>query len=122
MMITVNQLEWNSNGFAWLAEKSCSIITPSIAESGAVMCYVVEDGEYLPVPNSISWGDYTTHVVYTYNPGNIQFMVQDDDGYTPNPGQVVFKVVAISSAGMKLNPDLDINNYQAVKQAFDLEE
>jgi hypothetical protein len=123
MMITVNQLEWNGDGYGYSAEKPCSIITPAIAESGAVMCYYKEDDTYVPLPASINYlAQYTTHMLFAYTPGNIEFFTQDDDGLTPSPDQAIFKVVAISSAGMQLNPDLDINNYYEVKQAFDLED
>jgi len=39
-----------------------------------------------------------------------------------NPGNQTFKIVAIAASGLMKNPNLDYNNYQKVKEAFNLDD
>jgi len=99
------------------------IITDAIADNGAVMCYVVwGNSGYLALPYSYNYGTYTRYWSFEYLTEYIYLKVKDDDGYTPNPGDglAMIKVVAISSTGLMQNPNLDLTDYEAVKEAFDL--
>lgn len=118
--ISVAQNEWSGGGGGYEVSKSAPIITAEIASTGAVLCYFFDGDDWTPMPLTYSFGSFVSHILYTYNTGVINFVSFDDDGLSPNPGAVTFKVVCISSKGMIQNPDLDLNDYEAVKEVFEL--
>lgn len=119
-LITVNSGEWSGGVNGYSVTKSTTLITPSIAETGAVLCYYKDGTEYYPLPIAIWYGSWTTNIFYIYSSGSISFYTQDDDALTPPPGTVTFKVVTIEASGLIANPDVDLNNYKEVKEAFNL--
>jgi hypothetical protein len=120
--ISVAQNEWLGGGGGYEVSKSAPIITAEIVSTGAVLCYFFDGYDWSPMPLTYSYGSWVTHMLYTYNTGVINFESYDDDGLSPNPGAVTFKVVCISSKGMIQNPDLDLQDYKAVKKVFELED
>lgn len=120
-VITVNANEWEGGGSGYFAEISAPFLNASIVESGAVLCYLIsEEDTYLALPSSIWYGGWTRHFNYEYEIGQMFVLIQDDDNATPLPGQVRFKVVTITMNAMVANPGVDLNNYEAVRHAFDL--
>jgi hypothetical protein len=119
-IITLSSSDWIGGGYGYEAAMPCSIITQDIAEKGAVLCYLRVGDNYFPIPYSIDYGNWTTHFLFGYNVGNALFMVQDTDGETPNPGTKEFKVVTIASASMSIPAELDVNDYNAVKEYYQL--
>lgn len=59
---------------------------------------------------------------FQHSINEIYFFVQGEDGITPSPGEISYKVVAIESSSLEANPEVDLHNYEEVKQAFDLTE
>jgi hypothetical protein len=122
-LVTVGQNEWSGDGDGYEANKFVPIITSDIASSGAVIIYLVEpSGAYLPLPMTYSNGIWVTHLLYTHGVGSVRFISYDDDGLSPTPGTLTFKVICISNNGLIQNPNVDLNNYEAVKEAFELED
>lgn len=123
-MITVLSSEWEDDGYLYSFTTPCSIITQEIAESGAVLCYLENNGIYRPIPFSVTFeGENTiTHMGFEHMVNEIYFFFQTDDGMTPAPGNRNFKVVAIESSGLAANPGVDLHDYKEVKQAFGLTE
>ena len=120
--ITVYQNEWYGDGDGYEATKSAPIITSEIASKGAVLCYLKEGNEYLPMPITMSAGQgmWIFHLLFSYQTGSITFVSYDDDGLSNNPGTLTFKVVTIEHTGMILNPDVDWTDYETVKETFNL--
>lgn len=121
--ITVLSTDWEGGSNGFFAEVPCSVITEDIAATGAVMAYLKAGDYYQALPYSIwSTSSWTTHVLFDYTAGSIGFIFQDDDGFTPSPGERVFKVVAIESRVLEANPTLDLANYDDVKRVLNLTE
>lgn len=118
--ITIYTSDWGGDEFLYMADKDCFIITEDIATTGVVMCYMKSGDYYTPIPFSITSSSWTTHIGFEYTSESIAIFFQDDDGLTPNPGIKEFKVVAIESSGIEANPDLDLQDYDSVKQTFKL--
>lgn len=128
-MITVLPSDWvdeSTNVSNYTFTGPCGIITEEIAQTGAVMCYGKNGNVYTPLPISavfVADGDtVTTSYVYQHAINEIHFAVQGEDGITPSPGEITFKVVAIASSGLAANPGVDLYDYEEVKQTFDLTE
>lgn len=128
-MITVLPSDWvdeSVNVSHYSFTTPCGIITEEIAQSGAVMCYGKDDDVYTPLPITavfIADGDtVTSSYGFQHSINEIYFFVQGEDGITPSPGEITYKVVAIESSSLEANPEVDLHNYEEVKQAFDLTE
>jgi hypothetical protein len=120
-LVTVGQNEWIGGGNGYEANKFVPIITSDIVSSGAVIIYIVEpSGAYVPLPMTYSNGTWVTHLLYSHSLGSVNFISYDDDGLSPNPGAMTFKVVCISNNGLIQNPNIDLNDYEAVKEVFEL--
>lgn len=104
----------------YTATFNAPIITSAIASTGAVMCYLVDGSTSYALPYSYLNGSYTRHMSFEYETSVLRVKVIDDDGLTSNLGGYSIKVVAISSTGLIANPGLDLTDYEAVKEAFDL--
>lgn len=122
--IVVTVSDWVGDGDGYDATKASTVITQEIADDGAVLCYLKEGNEYIPMPVTFSAGQglWVSHILFTYEPNLINFTVYDDDGLTDQPGTTTFKVVAIASSQLVNNPDINFENYDEVRQAFNLED
>ncbi len=123
MTFTTVTADWIGDGAAgYEISLNVPIITADIYSTGAVMCYLEVSGTTFALPYSYLNSGYTRHMLFTYNEGTILVKRRDDDGATSNPGvsNAKIRVVAISSTGMIQNPNLDLTDYEAVKEAFDL--
>lgn len=121
--ISIAPDSWLGDGNGYYAEANSSIINSQIVQSGAVLCYWIIDDAATQLPIS-KWevSGWTTHIFYTYELNSIYIEFQDDDGFTPNPGSTYgetnFRIVTISSKGLDENPNVDLNNYEEVKEVF----
>jgi hypothetical protein len=120
-IIEVNASEWEDivNGNGYDVSKTCSIITSSIVNNGAVLAYVEQDGAYIALPTRLD--AFEVNITYAYEVSTIGFAVEFDN-IVPNPENTKFKVVAISSSTLIENPNLDLKNYNEVKQALNLKD
>lgn len=114
---------WSGGGAGYSATATVGFISQSIQNSGAVMCYLKDDSDWYAMPITISTGptSWTSHYLFSTSVGQVDFYIFDDDGLSPNPGTQSFKIVAISSVGLAQNPDIDLLDYEQVKQTFDLD-
>lgn len=109
------------DGFSFL--QFSSIITSDIANSGAVFVYVLSTGGgWIALPASFTKSAWTENWRYAYSSLQLVISKEDSDFNTLNPGIQTFKVVAISSTARIANPNVDYNDYEQVKAAFNLEE
>lgn len=121
--VTVYSYEWSGDEYLYEVTKSISIISSSVAESGAVLCYLKSEDQYIQMPYTISLGpDYwTTHVFFAYKAGSITFQLFDNESTIRPDEQITFKVVTIENYTEAKSMGVDFNNYQEVKTTFNLE-
>lgn len=114
---------WIGGGDGFSATVFVDFITQDVHDNGAVMCYIKEENDWLALPLTLSNGmnSWTSHYVFLTFSGGVEFVFYDDDGITLNPGTRTFKIVAISAAGMTQNPDVDLHDYEQVRQTFHLD-
>ncbi len=120
MEVSVAQSEWSGGTGGYEATKTLSILSADIASNGAVMCYWKTNGEYVAMPLTYSTGTWVSHMLFSHTSSAVTFISYDDDNLSPNPGFQTFKVVTISHTGLIQNPNLDLTDYKAVKDAFNL--
>lgn len=112
-------VEYSYADFTW------GEITQEIANTGSVFVYVSNgNGGWIPLPRTIYPNNsYSQSQRYVYYVNGFRVIVQDSDLTQPvNLGTWTIKVVAVASSARQLNPDLDWNNYNAVKERFNLPE
>lgn len=123
--ITFSNWTWNSTGLYDESSFTWGEITTDIVNSGGVFVYVSNGaGGWLPLPRTVfPTTSYTQSQRYFYYNGGFTIVVQDSDLTPPvNLGTWTIKVLAVASSLRHANPNLDWNNYEAVKARFDLKE
>lgn len=116
-IITVEASEWTGSAASgFTAEKETTVITEDIAINGAVLCYSANvDSSYTPLPTSLYAGTFSINLGFQYHAnGNILFYVQADNGATPQPADINYKVVAIESRMTELYPNISEMPYEDV--------
>ena len=105
------------------------IITQDIVSTGAVNMYISQNGnQWTAMPYTYPTGTgptygFTESWICSYSLNQAIIDLQDSDFNTQPPSATVFvKIVAVAASGRIANPDLDWNNYSAVKAAFDLKD
>ncbi len=124
-VISVLPHEWQGDGFMYTAIKLAPQLTPNVVGDGVVLCYLVEpDGLQIQLPVSIPRIEgYTSSYWFNFLTGDIEFVIQDDDGLTPPPAdRIDFRVVIIDQYILDSEPDVDLSDYQDVAQTFGIEE
>jgi hypothetical protein len=117
----VSVSNWTGDGDGYSAFADVDFITQDVHDNGAVMCYIQNDNTWVAMPITLSTGSWIEHYIFSTQVGRVNFTVYDDDGATLAPGEQQFKIVAINSVGMIKNPNVDLNDYEQVRQAFDLD-
>lgn len=124
-IIVVRENDWIDYGAdGYIAEKTLSSITAEILETGLISCYLKEDDLYAQLPTSIyssDFGGYSTHLNYILEVGGINFIVQDDDGLTSNPGRVEYRVVILEDKSVAQELNIDFENYVEVSSSLKFE-
>lgn len=95
-------------------------LTPAIFDHGAVLVYLsFADGEYEALPEVINFKSYTAR---HYDDGFVKIAVRDIDGYIvlPPDGLLLAKIVLISAEKIALHPNVDLQDYEQVRQVFHL--
>jgi hypothetical protein len=112
---------WSFVSPSWSQSFSYSAITQDILDNGAVLVYVASGVNYYQLPYTFyPTSSYSRTYNYVHYLGGLKVYVTDSDLNTPEPGTLKFKVVVIEASGLMKNPNVDLNNYQAVKKAFNL--
>ncbi len=114
-IITVNPSDWtNSFGYHIVGLQVASI-TSDIVATGAVMVYSSYEGtSWVALPYTLSAVDHS----YEYDAGAVQVRYEGGEAIAI---PTTFKVITLSSSGM-IPSDLDLTDYDAVKDYFKLEE
>ena len=112
---------WSFVSPSWSQSFSYSAITQDILDNGAVLVYVASGVNYYQLPYTFyPTSSYSRTYNYVHYLGGLKVYVTDSDLNTSEPGTLKFKVVVIEASGLMKNPNVDLNNYQAVKKAFNL--
>ena len=112
---------WSFVSPSWSQSFTYSAITQDILDNGAVLVYVASGVNYYQLPYTFyPTSSYSRTYNYVHYLGGLKVYVTDSDLNTPEPGTLKFKVVVIEASGQIKNPNVDLNNYQAVKKAFNL--
>ena len=123
--ITFSNWSWSSSGQYDYVDFTWGAITTDISNSGGVFVYESNgSGGWLPLPRTIFPNNtYTQSQRYVYGAGAFTIIVQDSDLTQPNnPGTWTIKILAVASSLRQANPNLDWNNYYAVKTALHLKD
>jgi hypothetical protein len=134
--ITVAAASWMARGVgapgAYLQSGwfNSSNITTEIMNSGVVLAYSQVNDPNTPVvwqqlPITLYGGSAFRVVDFQYQAGQVQFFYNSSDGNAPPrpTGALTYRIIAISgTTTAKLQEQVDITNYTAVKNAFHLAE
>jgi hypothetical protein len=124
---TANIITYNTTA-AWLYSSStatyyydysCSDLTQTNIDNGAVFAYAsFTANAWSPLPTEIGNARYS----FTYTTGMIQFLVSSTNGSGVNPfSNLPVKLVIIPPTQVKEHADVNYENYDEVRDAFNLE-
>jgi hypothetical protein len=111
---------WTGDASGYEAELVGETLTPELLSEGIVMCYIKDEGSYIAMPITLSYGSYISHWAFAQNANSITILNYDDDGATPEPGTQTFKIAVFTQAGLIAHPNVDILDYESVEKAFNL--
>lgn len=129
--VTINN--WSSAfddgvNFEFEASVSWAAITQAIKDKGMVAAYMDDgSGNWVALPTAYADDTYSSITIsFHFNVGIVKFYLTGfDDSGSPLPSDfngMVVRIVAISSAGLTANPNLDYKNYYEVKKVFGLKD
>jgi len=109
-----------------VATLSVPEITADIVNNGAVMVYggFFWESPWSALPLSFFELGKTNHYTYGIKTGTVTLRVHNSSNTAPSAPGIPFRVVVIAgkAATAAKNNQIDLNNYQTVKQFFKLEE
>lgn len=123
--VTAFASDWQYTAPSWRMNIAYPAITQDILDNGAVLVYMKNNqSSWSQLPLTIyQSATYSTSIEVVTGLGGLSIFWTDSDLLQPiNPGGATFKIVVVAASGMALNPDVDLNDYQAVQRAFDLED
>jgi len=126
--ITLNATSWSwdaTNYWRSATWSGISQLTANVVNNGAVMLYQNDgSGNFIALPLT---GNITAtvqeHDFFKYGVNTIQVVIENSDLSDPNPPtSLSYKLVCIPQAIIKSNPNIDIRNYNEVKQVLNLQD
>ncbi|MES2285436.1 MAG: hypothetical protein V4547_07085 [Bacteroidota bacterium] len=117
---------WSSNSDKWYALLPVPEITASNINSAAIQVYFSKDNNsWTALPNTVvASTNYFMGYITSVGTVEITWVFNGaGTGNSPNAffsATSLFKVVVIPPAAIVANPDLDLNNYNAVKAKFNI--
>jgi hypothetical protein len=117
--VVLNSSNWVAQGNGWYTTITAPAITQPVVDNGAVIVYE---------QNGIGWNalPYTYGIIsriYQFQLNTVYVTwANTDNSVTTNPGNQTYRIVAITASGLKQHPNVDLNNYEAVKAAYGLKE
>lgn len=132
LTVTVYPSEWRWDNTSWRANIKYEAITPNITDYGAVLVYMDSEGTWRQIPMTFYYSQqnedgttsyYSSSIeVSTYDNGVSIFWTENDfyDGYRPDTHR--FKIVVIPAAVYSSRSDVNYEDYNAVKTAFQLDD
>ncbi|GAA4806834.1 hypothetical protein GCM10023231_40030 [Olivibacter ginsenosidimutans] len=127
---TANKITWTSSVIFStnyvVATLSVPEITADIVNNGAVMVYggFFWESPWSALPLSFYETGKTNHFTYGIKAGSVTLRVHNSSNTAPSAPGIAFKVVVIAgkAATAAKNNQVDLNNYQTVKQFFKLDD
>lgn len=121
--VNVTAANWTVSSNTYKVSITYPAITNDIINKGAVLVYQQFDANSYQLPRT--WypaSTYSRTMDYSVYLGGLSVFVSDSDLTLPtNPGAQTFKIVVIASSQLALHPDVDLSNYEQVREAFELE-
>jgi hypothetical protein len=119
---SISTSNWINEDPMWTLNLSYPAITQEIINTGAVLVYMkYNSSPYIQLPITFTNQGYSSIVDFESFVGGLKIHWTDTDLSLPeNPGNRDFKIVVIAASGLAKNPNLDFNNYDKVKKAFNL--
>lgn len=121
---------WGNNGGLYYSDFNISTLTASVQNAGAVEVFLSTDGgatwKGLPFTQYGSTSNYLWSFQTQTGLVTVKW-TYDGSGLGSDPNTVYgaickFKIVCISAAGLKTNPNVDYRNYEVLKNAFNLKD
>lgn len=109
-------------GDGYQSTQTCSIITPTIVSTGAVLAYFsASTTQWVALPYTEPNSTWTSHWTYGYLANQFIFQTQDSDFLTVDPSgsPLYVKVVCVASARMG-DPNINWSDYNDVKKKLNL--
>lgn len=122
---TVSTWSWDGAGYYNFSNINVPSLTSDIANTGAVMVYLqTTSGEWAALPRTIALTSAPTSMNqrFVYTTGNVKIIIQNSDLTQPTSSSIVFKIVCIASTGMIAHPNVNLLNYNDVKNTFKLQD
>ena len=121
---SVTSSSWTYTAPSWQISFTYSPITQDIIDRGAVLVYIKAGSAYnqLPVTFYPASTYSRTYEVSTALNGVTIFCTDSDLTQPTNPGSQTFKIVVIAPSQLIKNPNVNLDNYEEVKKAFDLKD
>jgi len=115
---------WTYVSPSWEMTFTYPAITQNILDNGAVLVYVQQGSNYYQLPYTFyPASTYSRTYTFVHYLGGMKVFVTDSDLTMPsNPGSLTFKVVVIAASQRMANPNVNYDNYNEVKKAFDLKD
>ena len=114
---------WTLSAPAYYCDIIDNNITQAVLDYGSVQVYMNSGSNgWIALPYTIPMSSsYSTTYAFAHYLGSVRVIKSDTDyTQTVNPGATTFKIVCISASGRKANPNVNLNNYEEVKKAFNL--
>lgn len=130
--VMVYSSDWYWDNTSWRVDIDYDAITSNVNEHGAVLVYMDSDGTWRQIPMTFYYSQenedgsvsyYSSSLeVSSYDRGVSIFWTENDlyDGYRPDTHR--FKIVVVPAAVYSSRPDVNYEDYNAVKTAFQLAE
>jgi hypothetical protein len=115
---------WSYVSPSWEMTFTYPAITQNILDKGAVLVYVQSGTNYYQLPYTLyPQNTYSRTYTFVHYLGGLKVFVTDSDLTQPsNPGSLTFKVVVIAASQIDENPNVNYDNYEEVKKAFNLKD
>lgn len=118
---SIKSTNWSYNDPSWQISFSYEEIDQDVIDNGAVLVYMKLGTSSIQLPIVFTNDGYQSIVDAEIYVGGLTISWTDTDLIQPiNPSEREFKIVVISSSGLAQNPNIDFKDYNAVKQAFKL--
>ena len=117
--IPTDSWEANNDSTSLVATLPIPELTKDIVNHGAVMVYLsFTDGEYEPIPEVFDFLSY----IPIHSEGQVKIEIRDIEGLkVPVPGiEIYAKIVILDAQAIEKKPNVNLDNFLDVKQAFDV--
>lgn len=128
-ILTVYSWTWDATNYWRYANfSSVPLITYDIANSGMVMLYQkTSSGSYIAVPvtQTTATGSTVEHDWFVYGTGQLSVYIENADLTDPIsqiPQPTNYKLVCIPAQSLIVHPNINFQNYNQVKSAFNLKD